>query len=323
MFRRLFLLTVCLLLVVPAFAQSETPQDVIIDTDMTADDWMAIAYVLNDPDFNVAAITVTGSGFADCDAGVYVALGLLAQADYGDVPVSCWKDEPWRGGDIRVPAAWRTNMDSVAELGLPEGGEPAAEDAVALFSQTVADAAEPITVLALGPLTNIAEAFAADAALVSNVSMIYVMGGAVDAPGSGISDENTTAEWNIYADPPAARAVFESGAPITLIGLDATNDVPISDEVAERFSAAAESPAAQFVASRLGDSSYFWDPLAAAVMTDPELVTLTPRDVTVIDDGGPEDGRTKPVGNGSEILVATAPDVAAFEQLFTDTLNSR
>lgn len=317
----LLMFFVCALAVSGVTAQ-DAPRSVIVDTDMTSDDWMAILYLLNRPDFRVEAITVTGSGFADCDAGVQVALGLLAFTDYGDVPVSCWQDAPWRGGEIRVPAAWRTTLDSIQALELPEGGEPAAVNAVELFTSTVQAADAPITVLALGPLTNIAAALEATPDLVSQIDRMFVMGGAVDAPGSGVSDENTTAEWNIYADPPAARVVFESGVPITLIGLDATNDAPVTADVITQMRDAAQSPDAEFVVELLSEGSYFWDQLATAVMTNPELVTLETRDVTVIDTAGAEDGRTKPVGNGPDITVASAPDVEAFYELFIATLNS-
>ena len=200
---------------------------------------------------------------------------------------------------------------------MPDGGDPAAQDAVALFTSAIQDSPEPVTVLALGPLTNVGAALAATPALVENIAMIYVMGGAVDVDGSFVSEENTVAEWNIYCDPHAARLVFESGAPITLVPLDATNDVPVTPEFVAQLDAAKSTPAAEFVAALLANNAesiasgsyYFWDPLAAVVMSDPSLVTLTPRDVTVIDvPGAPDDGRTKPVANGSEILVATAPD---------------
>ena len=78
--RKLMLLTfiVCLLsafvMIVPTAAADARP--VIIDTDMTTDDFMAIAYILNNPDFAVKAITVTGTGWSYCDAGVQVALGM-------------------------------------------------------------------------------------------------------------------------------------------------------------------------------------------------------------------------------------------------------
>src|SRR5664279_3333814 len=91
-------------------AAAANPKPVIIDTDMTTDDFMAIVYLLNNPNFSVKAITVTGTGWSYCDAGVQVALGMLALTKYGDVPVSCWKDTPWLGGDNPVNPDWRTSL---------------------------------------------------------------------------------------------------------------------------------------------------------------------------------------------------------------------
>jgi inosine-uridine nucleoside N-ribohydrolase len=300
---------------------AQDPVPVVIDSDMIADDWMATLFLLNDPDVTVNAITVAGTGFADCDAGVEAALGLLALTDYGDVPVSCGAASPLVGNNA-PPAEWRTTIETVDGLGLPDGGEPVEQDAVALFTAAIQNSPEPVTVLTLGPLTNVGAALEATPALVENIAMIYVMGGAVDVEGSSVSEENTAAEWNMYCDPHAARIVFESGAPITLVPLDATNEVPVRPEFVAQLDAEKSTPEAEFVAGLLANNAesiasgsyYFWDPLAAVVMSDPSLVTLTPRDVTVVDiPGAPDDGRTKPVANGSEILVATAPDGNAVE----------
>ena len=212
------------------------PVPVVIDSDMTTDDWMATLFLLNDPDFAVKAITVAGTGFAYCDAGVQSALGILALADYGDVPVSCGSEKPLMG-DNAPPAEWRTTTEVVDGLGLPKGGEPAAQDAVALFTSTIQDSPEPVTVLALGPLTNIAAALEATPELVEKIEMIYVMGGAVDVDGSMVTEANSAAEWNIYCDPHAARLVFESGAPITLVPLDATNEMPVTPEFVDQLDA--------------------------------------------------------------------------------------
>jgi pyrimidine-specific ribonucleoside hydrolase len=309
---------------------AQDPVPVVIDSDMTSDDWMATLFVLNDPGFTVEAITVTGTGFAYCDAGVQAALGLLALTDYGDVPVSCGSESPLQG-DNAPPAEWRTTIEAVEGLGLPEGGEPVAQDAVELFTSVIQESEEPVTVLALGPLTNVGAALEATPELVDKLEMIYVMGGAVDVDGSFVTEENTVAEWNIYCDPHAARLAFESGAPITLVPLDATNEVPVTPEFVARLEAEKATPEAEFVAELLANNAesiesgsyFFWDPLAAVVMSDPSLVTLTPRDVTVIDiPGSPEDGRTKPVANGSEIIVATAPDGAALEASLIAMWNS-
>src|SRR3712207_1518424 len=178
---------------------AQDPVPVVIDSDMIADDWMATLFVLNDPRFAVKAITVAGTGFADCDAGVRSALGLLALTDYGDVPVRCGAESPLQG-DNAPPVEWRTTLEAVEALGLPEGGNPAPQDAVALFTATIQDSTEPVTVLALGPLTNVGAALDATPALVENIEMVYVMGGAVDVPGSSVTEDNTTAEWNIFCD---------------------------------------------------------------------------------------------------------------------------
>jgi pyrimidine-specific ribonucleoside hydrolase len=314
----------------PISAQSsEAPTPVIIDTDMASDDWMAILYILKNPAVSIKAITVTGTGLAYCDSGVQIALGLLALAEYSDVPVSCWTETPL-AGENAFPAEWRVTMETAESLGLPEGDAAVEEDAVALFSSTLAASEEPMTVLALGPLTNVGAALDQNPALVDKIANIVIMGGAVDVEGSYVVDGNTTAEWNIYCDPTAAKLVFESGAPITLVGLDATNEAPMTMEFLDSFTAAAATPEAEFVAQAMAGNSesiesggyFFWDPLAAAVLTNPELVTLETRGITLIDAPGDENGRTMPDNDGSEIQVATAPDAEAFKALFTATLNS-
>ena len=110
------------------------PTPVIIDSDMISDDWMATLFVLNDPRFDVRAITVTGNGFATCDAGVAAALGLLALTDYDDVPVACGAETPLVGNNA-VPADWRTTLEMVQALGLPSGGQASEQDAVTLLTE--------------------------------------------------------------------------------------------------------------------------------------------------------------------------------------------
>jgi pyrimidine-specific ribonucleoside hydrolase len=313
-----------------AEVSAQEPTPVIIDSDMTTDDWMATLFVLNNPNFSVQAITVSGTGFAFCDGGVRSALGLLALTEYGDVPVSCGSETPLQGENA-PPAEWRSTLESVEALGLPEGGAPSELDAVELITTTVQESTAPITVLALGPLTNVGAALEATPELAEKIDMIYVMGGAVDVDGSFVSETNSAAEWNIYCDPHSARLVFESGAPVTLIPLDATNDVPVTPEFVAALEANKTTPAAEFVAMLLannaesiaGGSYYFWDPLAAVVMADPSIVTVETRAVTVIDiPGAPDDGRTKPVANGSLILVATAPNGEALETALIEAWNS-
>ena len=85
--------------------------------------------------------------------------------------------------------------------------------------------AEPVVVFTDGPLTNLAAAADLDAGIAANVATAFVMGGAVDVPGN--TPRNPDAEYNIWVDPVAAAEVVASGIPITLVPLDATNQVPL------------------------------------------------------------------------------------------------
>jgi pyrimidine-specific ribonucleoside hydrolase len=330
MFRKAALIVLVGVLLVmstlPAAAQDARP--VIIDTDMAFDDAMAILYILNHPAFSVQAITVTGTGLAYCDAGTHMALGLVELAAHDPVPVNCWREDPLVG-DNGFPDAWRTDMAAAKAMGLTVSMRPSEQDAVKILGKTITDSAEPIDILALGPLTNVGAALEADPTLADNIRMITVMGGAIDVAGSGIDEENTTAEWNIYGDPHSACLVVESGAPVTLVLLDATNEAPVTPEFLNVLAEQRASPEAEYIYEGLLASTesiengryFFWDPLAAAVLTNPELVTLEIRDITVIDTPGPENGRTKPVGNGFKVLVATAPNSATFERHFINVIN--
>jgi pyrimidine-specific ribonucleoside hydrolase len=312
-----------------------TARPVIIDTDMAADDWLAILFVLQRQDLAVQAITVTGAGEAHCEAGVRNALDLAALAGQPEIPVACGRETPLRGTHT-FPETWRTNVDALLGLELPANGNgPAAQSAPALISDLAAGTAQPLTLLTLGPLTNVAEALEADPALAGRLGMIYVMGGAVDAPGnvagSGVGLEaNTTAEWNFYVDPHAARVVLEAGAPVTLVALDATNAAPVTLDFVRRLRGARHTPEAQFVYDVLeaqsdfigGGGYYFWDPLAAAILAEEGLATYETRALTVVEAEGNESGRVAAAQAGPGVRLATGADATAFEALFVETLNA-
>jgi pyrimidine-specific ribonucleoside hydrolase len=310
-----------------------TPRSIIIDTDMAADDWMAILYLLQRPDINIKAITVTGTGESHCKPGIRHALSLAMLAGQLDIPVTCGRETPLQGNHT-FPSAWRANVDALAGLTLPENPtSPSSKSAVGLMTTIIQSLPEKVTILTLGPLTNLAEALQTTPEIRDKIEMVYIMGGAVDVAGnvgiSGVGIDNQAAEWNIYCDPQAARIVFESGVPITLIPLDATNHVPVTTSFFKRLKQNHNTPAAQFVFEVLttnydfiqSGSYYFWDPLAAAVLTDNSLVTFENKMLTVIEEEGPESGRTKMSGDGASIRVAVNADSQGFEQLFLDTLN--
>ena len=325
------LLVVLLLVVGPPAAQEDGPMPVIIDTDMAVDDWMAILYLLQHPDVNVLAVTVSGTGEAHCEPGIRNAMNLLALAGNPEIPLACGRETPLLGTNV-FPTAWRTGVDAMMGIDLPQNPNPPLETgAVDLLRQTISESPEDVTLVTLGPVTTIAELLQADPALTERIAMIYVMGGAVDVPGNVFQNGNTTAEWNIFVDPLAAAQMVESGVPVTFIPLDATNSAPLTMQFYDRLNEDRTTAEAEFVfqavSSQIGFAEsgmwYFWDPMAAAVATDESLVTLEDRTVVVVTEEGPEFGRVQATDDGYPVRVAVNADGARFEQLFLNVLNGR
>lgn len=315
---------------------------VIIDTDMAPDDWMAILILLQRSDVNVRAITVTGAGEAHCGPGVRNARDLALLAGRPEIPVACGRETSLEGGHA-FPTAWRESVDNLLGLALPHNPDPsaslgagslAAESAVDLLIRTVRESPRKVHLIALGPLTNMAEALAADPAFVDNLQMMTIMGGAVNVPGNvnlALDNGNEWAEWNMYADPHAAALVVASGAPITLVPLDATRYAPATMDFYHRLGQDRATPAAEFIYRVLTRQEsdlqagwyYFWDALAAAIVADENLATFQEMSLAVIDEEGPQSGRTAVSDDGYQVRVATSADRARFEALFLDALNGR
>ena len=253
------------------------PFPCIIDTDVAIDDWMAILYLLSSPQVNVRAITVVATGEAHAGPGVRTIQGLLALTNTRAVRVVAGRPTPLRGQQA-FPRLMRLAMDVRLLLRLPKPLEPAADlDAVAVLTQVITTSPQPVTIVALGPLTNLAEALLATPSLAGKIARIVIMGGALRVAGNirevNPRIENSFAEWNIFCDPYAADVVFQSGAPITLVPLDATNQTPLSDAFVQQLASGPATPASQFVLRAIrriqpilrGQMFYLWDPLAAVV----------------------------------------------------------
>ena len=144
-----------------------------------------------------------------------------------------------------------------------------------------------ITVVAVGPLTNLAHAIERDPTWVKRIAGISIMGGSTD-----VGNATRVAEFNIFADPEAAAIVFESGAEITLCGLNLTHQFQTSDALTERLRDAG-TPKATFAAQifdylhdRMGTlighrASAMHDPCAVLAITHPHLLDTRPRAVAV------------------------------------------
>lgn len=198
----------------PAFVTSS--RSVILDCDPGHDDALAIALALARPELRVRAIT-TVAGNASLDRTTRNALRVLTLLDRTDVPVAAGADrplnrEPWVPVDFHGPSG----LDG-ADLPEPTG-PPLSISALELTATILREATEPITIIATGPLTNVALLLRAVPGLTDRIAEISVMGGS-------LTQGNTTAsaEFNIWSDPEAAQIVFQSGVPIRMAGLDVTH----------------------------------------------------------------------------------------------------
>jgi purine nucleosidase len=166
-----------------------------------------------------------------------------------------------------------------------------------------------------------------DPSIKRNISRIFVMGGAVRTAGNvEQKGHDGSAEWNFYNEPRAAADVIQSGIPVTLIALDATNHVPLTNRFVEQL-AAQPSIASQLAAQAWkialpSDGSfqyYFWDTLTAAALLDPGVVTLQTMRIRVVTDG-PSQGRTIEDPNGASVEVAVGASQQRVEKMFLDIL---
>jgi inosine-uridine nucleoside N-ribohydrolase len=296
------------------------PLPVVVDTDLSTDDVLALLYVLRRPGLDLRAVTVSGTGLVHCPAGGRLALELLALAGRTDVPVGCGRARPL-AGDNQFPEEWRGRADALFGVQLPPAPARPSRSAVEVLHAAVAAAPGTVTLLSLAPLTNTADLFRSDPYAASKLAGVTAMGGAVGVPGN-IGAGHERVEYNLWIDPVAAREVLSSGAPVTLVPLDATNDVPITVFFAQALRryhyATPEATAAwelfvQAPAVYTG-GQYFWDPLAAVALTDPSLLRFVDRRVRVVTAPGAANGRTVVSPAGAPVRVAVGAERAGFER---------
>jgi xanthine dehydrogenase/oxidase len=306
---------------------------VIVDTDVDIDDWMAMLYLLNHPQIEVVGVTVVGTGAAHLEPGVRNALNLVQLAGVPELPVAKGLDEPMAYGH-QFPESIREGVDTVFGIHLPENPNAPRPSALTFLQEQLKRSDEKLTILAIGPLTNLGTLFKEAPELADRIEHIYVMAGAIDAPGNvnaaDPSNPNVVAEFNVYCDPVAAAHVFRSGAPITLVPLDATQYAPISTAFYLRLLENHGTFAADFIYQALtADYGFiasgqfdFWDPLAAALLTQNALGSYRTLSLSVYTENDERSGQILIDGEtGTQIRTCLNVDAPAFEDLFLTTLN--
>jgi hypothetical protein len=163
------------------------------------------------------------------------------------------------------------------------------------------------------------------------IAGIHAMAGTIDAPGNieyGETSPSDGVEWNVGADPDAMAEVLALDVPITLVGLDATNHVPVPPDIVERLGTDHAAAAADIVYEMYAktpflsaDGNSYWDPLAALTLTDPSLATWEDVAVTM-QPTGPGAGRLARDAGGRTVRAAMTADGDAFMTAFLDRLRT-
>lgn len=295
---------------------------------MALDDWMAILYLLKQPDVDIKAITVAGTGIAHGENGVKNALGLLTLANTLLIPIAAGRKTPLKGNNVYIKIL-RVIMDKTLWVPLPSAAQSVSthENAIDLIKSTLENTVEKIILFAIGPLTNIAEWLQHYPLLKNRIERIYIMGGALSVGGNVLPAafvNNKVAECNIYMDPFAAYQVLHSGIPITLVPLDITNTVPIDIKFYRELKKISQtSPIAYFIYKTLSrflvpillKQYYFWDPLTAVIAVHPEICTMQKASIDIVLTPGKNLGQTILTDKGVEVDVVKTIQVDFFKQM--------
>jgi inosine-uridine nucleoside N-ribohydrolase len=260
------------------------PTPIILDVDPGHDDAVAIKLACGAPALELLAVT-TVAGNVPLEKTTRNALRVLSLIGRPDIPVAA-------GAAAPLVRPLRTAEDIHGESGLegpeiPDASfEPDERGATRLMADAVRGSPGPVTLVPVGPLTNVALFLREYPELKDRVARISLMGGSI-----GLGNTTPAAEFNVYVDPEAAREVFESGLPITMSGLDVTHQAGAGPAERERLRALGrvgsvvaellEFFAATYESIYGFDAPPLHDAVAVAAVLEPALLETRPMRVDV------------------------------------------
>jgi purine nucleosidase len=297
-------------------------RSIVIDTDTASDDAIALVLAVREPSVDVRAVTVV-AGNVPLDLAVRNAIITLDLAGGADIPVHAGRDRPLvRPLDT---AQFVHGADGMGGALLPEPSRGATSaDAVGALLDIAASEPGRHDLVTLGPLTNVAAALASDPELLTKFGHTYLMAGSPD----GVGNVDALGEYNVWADPEAATAVFAAPGAKTMIGWNISRTFAVMN-AEEQVELAAVGPLGRFAIDINGDVEQYCldtglagfdlpDPIAMAVALDESIIVDATDEWLVVGLDGPTRGCTIPDRRfgrpDPNIRVLWSVDEAAFKQ---------
>lgn len=302
---------------------------ILYDCDPGHDDAIALVMAHRSPEIELLGVTTT-CGNAELERTTANAIRVLDFLGATDVPVAAGCARPLARPLVLGTADGPSGMDGSPYLPEPKRG-PIAQHAVDFLAEKLAAAAEPMTVVATGPLTNIGLLVLKHPDVLSKIKELIWMGGVFYRK----SEIITPTEFNAFCDPESLKIVLDSGVPITMVGLDVTMQVLIEAEQYEELGKI-DTQLGKLVMdwlrfyeklhrNSMGVGGAMHDPLALALVIDPTLVRTKPVHIGVDLNGTYTFGATvadfwKERGEPDNARIAYEVDADGFFKLMFDLL---
>ena len=297
-------------------------KSIIIDTDPGTDDAIAMLLALCDPSIHILGVTTVG-GNAALSKTTVNALRILDYMNRSDIPVIPGANKPLQG---RFSYSYNFHGPSGLTIRLPKHTRKALQETCSDFiAHHIFNSVDPVTIIALGPLTNIALLMQAYPEAIDYIDEVIIMGGAIQTVGN----ITTHAEFNFHNDPVAADQIISSGLKITLIDLKATHQVPFTRTHFSHF--CHPNKAGHLVVDILRNwfknhpdqSAYhLHDPLAMAILIDRDITTRRTASIRVAINNDSMKGSSFEVAGPTSIEIADSVDVTTFFDLFYRLLDN-